>query len=75
MAKNLGDADLSLLMDSDNERMKNVLSEDVQSVSKRKVFWQPLGYVPAKLRMSGGVSREQEADEGSNGSGSLLRYG
>nr|AJF48838.1 hypothetical protein c45042 [Pinctada margaritifera] len=61
-------------MESEEDKMKNILSEDVKSVSKRKVFWQPLGYVPASLRMNGG-SREQSGESSSRAGGNILRYG
>lgn len=40
-------------------------------VNKRKVFWQPLGYIPASVRGSG-HSSSQSSD---NNGGQLFRYG
>ncbi|KAL5012480.1 hypothetical protein ScPMuIL_011031 [Solemya velum] len=40
---------------------------------KRKVFWQPLGYVPAAMRMTGGPAG-QAGNQGAQG-GQIFRYG
>ncbi|VDI05882.1 Hypothetical predicted protein [Mytilus galloprovincialis] len=41
-------------------------------ISKRKVFWQPLGYIPASVRISGNSGKSQSDD---NTGGQLFRYG
>ncbi|KAK3087590.1 hypothetical protein FSP39_007914 [Pinctada imbricata] len=70
----LEDEDYDPSLESEEDKMKNIVSEDVKSVSKRKVFWQPLGYVPASLRMTGG-SREQSGESSNHAGGNILRYG
>lgn len=40
-------------------------------VNKRKVFWQPLGYIPASVRGTGSA-KSQSSD---NNGGQLFRYG
>ena len=40
-------------------------------VSKRKVFWQPLGYIPASVRISGNTVKSPFDNSG----GQIFRYG
>jgi hypothetical protein len=43
------------------------------SVSKRKVFWQPLGYLPATMR--GPDTGSQGVQNGDQSNGQIFRYG
>lgn len=69
---------------NDLEYLRDVLGEindsytsknnRMSSITKRKVFWQPLGYVPAALRKAGNKG-QSSGSSGSSQTSNILRYG